>query len=102
MGSSPLATPKKDRDLPFRDGFNDDEVVFVSPSKARSTSRPSTPRVGSKRKRGQTLEPSPSPGQRLRFAEPDVPRDAEPAPPVLEPEIVPMKTTSEEKFQVCG
>jgi Protein of unknown function (DUF3636) len=42
-------TPKKSRVLPFRDGFDDNDLVMLSPSKPRS--KPSTPKAGAKRKR---------------------------------------------------
>jgi hypothetical protein len=47
--ASPVSTPKKNRTLPFRDGFDDDDVITLSPSKTRS--KPSTPKGGTKRKR---------------------------------------------------
>jgi hypothetical protein len=47
--ASPVSTPKKNRTLPFRDGFDDDDAITFSPTKARS--KPSTPRGGTKRKR---------------------------------------------------
>ncbi|KAF2837321.1 hypothetical protein M501DRAFT_937898 [Patellaria atrata CBS 101060] len=56
--SSPAATPKKHRTLPFRDGFDDEDLVMTSPSKTRERTKASTPRAGSKRKR--PIEDSPS------------------------------------------
>jgi hypothetical protein len=49
----PLATPKKHRPLPYRDGFDDDEIQIISPSKFHARkSNPSTPtKAGIKRKR---------------------------------------------------
>ncbi|KAJ5145563.1 uncharacterized protein N7515_000127 [Penicillium bovifimosum] len=44
-------TPKKSRVLPFRDGFDDDEIVMISPSKSASRSKRATPTVPGKRKR---------------------------------------------------
>lgn len=43
-------TPKKHKALPFRDGFDDDEILAVSPSKSTRFKR-MTPTVGGKRKR---------------------------------------------------
>ena len=65
---SPVTTPKKTRSLPFRDGFNDDEVVIISPSKSKDKSKPSTPKAGAKRKRGSALR---SPNKPLSFSEND-------------------------------
>ncbi|KAI9663165.1 MAG: hypothetical protein M1821_008213 [Bathelium mastoideum] len=48
---SPAATPKRGKIAPFRDGFDDDEVLVVSPSKAKQKSKPGTPKATGKRKR---------------------------------------------------
>ncbi|KAI9739180.1 MAG: hypothetical protein M1834_007393 [Cirrosporium novae-zelandiae] len=54
-------TPKKSGILPFRDGFDDGEIMPVSPSKRRARQKPTTPKAGEKRKRGVTLDsPLPS------------------------------------------
>ena len=55
---SPAVTPKKHRSLPFRDGFDDDDIIMVSPSKARDKPKISTPKLGAKRKR-QAIDQSP-------------------------------------------
>ncbi|KAB8268919.1 hypothetical protein BDV30DRAFT_217584 [Aspergillus minisclerotigenes] len=52
-------TPKKHKALPFRDGFDDDEILAVSPSKSTRYKRMS-PTVGGKRKR-RLSEDSPIP-----------------------------------------
>lgn len=52
-------TPKKNNDLPFGDGFDDDEVQIVSPSKLAVRSKPATPKAGAKRKR-KTTDNSPA------------------------------------------
>ncbi|KAJ5164641.1 uncharacterized protein N7500_006471 [Penicillium coprophilum] len=44
-------TPRKSRVLPFRDGFEDDEIAMVSPSKSAARSKRATPTVPGKRKR---------------------------------------------------
>lgn len=51
--SEPIATPKKNRTLAYRDGFDDDEIQIISPSKFHARkSNPSTPtKTGTKRKR---------------------------------------------------
>lgn len=52
-------TPKKTKVLPFRDGFDDDEIIIVSPSKSReSRSKRGTPVVPGKRKRNDNLDVS--------------------------------------------
>lgn len=49
---APPVTPKKSRVLPFRDGFDDDEMVAVSPSKSMTTESKGTAQlVPEKRKR---------------------------------------------------
>jgi hypothetical protein len=51
--SEPITTPKKNRTLAYRDGFDDDEIQIISPSKFHARrSNPSTPsKAGTKRKR---------------------------------------------------
>lgn len=51
--SDQITTPKKNRKLAHRDGFDDDEIHVVSPSKSHARrSNPSTPtKIGTKRKR---------------------------------------------------
>lgn len=44
-------TPRKTKRAGLGDGFDDDEVVLVSPSKSKDKSREQTPKVGAKRKR---------------------------------------------------
>lgn len=58
----PPVTPKKSRVLPFRDGFDDDEIAVVSPSKSAARSKRATPTVPGKRKR-QASQDSPAPLQ---------------------------------------
>ncbi|KAI9715580.1 MAG: hypothetical protein M1812_005884 [Candelaria pacifica] len=65
--ASPLTTPKKARALPYRDGFDDDEVLLVSPSKSKTRSQRGTPKAGAKRKRRANED---SPSQPLQFSEP--------------------------------
>lgn len=47
-------TPRKNKDLVFGDGFNEDEIQAPSPSKLVLRSKPATPRAGAKRKRKPT------------------------------------------------
>ena len=49
-----VTTPKKNKDLPYGDGFNDDEIQAPSPSKLVLRSKPATPKAGAKRKRKPT------------------------------------------------
>ncbi|KAI2788443.1 hypothetical protein POX_e06459 [Penicillium oxalicum] len=55
-------TPKKSRTLPFRDGFDDEEIAVVSPSKSAARSKRGTPTVPGKRKRQASVD-SPVPLQ---------------------------------------
>ena len=64
-----FATPKKNKNLPYADGFNDDEVQILSPSKLALRGKAGTPRAGGKRKRKST-EGSPIQPQPLELAEP--------------------------------
>lgn len=59
---NPPVTPRKTRVLPFRDGFDDDEIAVVSPSKSAARSKRATPTVPGKRKR-QASQDSPVPLQ---------------------------------------
>ncbi|KAJ5584171.1 uncharacterized protein N7459_003971 [Penicillium hispanicum] len=54
----PPVTPRKSRVLPFRDGFDDDEIAVVSPSKSASRSKRNTPTVPGKRKRQASQDSS--------------------------------------------
>lgn len=56
---APPVTPKKPKSLPFRDGFDDDEIIAVSPSKSAARSKQTRPVVPGKRKR-QLSEDSPT------------------------------------------
>lgn len=52
-----IPSPEKILDVPFRDGFDDHEIVLVSPSKPKDKSKAETPKAGDKRKRN--INPSP-------------------------------------------
>lgn len=60
-------TPKKSKSLPLRDGFDDDEVLPMSPSKLALRSKGGTPKAGVKRKR---KAPEDSPVKPLELAQP--------------------------------
>ena len=59
------ATPTKNRILPFRDGFEDNEAMVTSPSK--KPAKPSTPKASAKRKRNAIDK---SPGLQLELSQP--------------------------------
>lgn len=59
---NPPITPRKSRVLPYRDGFDDDEIAVVSPSKSAARTKRATPTVPGKRKR-QASQDSPAPLQ---------------------------------------
>lgn len=60
-------TPKKTKSLHLRDGFDDDEVLPMSPSKLALRSKVGTPKAGAKRKR---KAPEDSPVKPLQLAQP--------------------------------
>lgn len=66
-------TPKKAKVLPYRDGFDDGDLVMLSPSKLRDRSKPSTPKAGAKRKRTGKEVQSPIPLPQLPLSEPKPP-----------------------------
>ncbi|KAL3494866.1 hypothetical protein BJX62DRAFT_196925 [Aspergillus germanicus] len=67
----PPITPKKTKVLPFRDGFNDDEILATSPSKS-GKSKQKTPTVSGKKRR-RTSQGSPTPLRRSPHADlPDI------------------------------
>jgi hypothetical protein len=86
--TSPAGTPKralKSRG-PLGDGFDDDDVIMASPSKARERSKTATPRQGGKRKR-QVTDQSPIPLPALQLSAPRTqPKEKEPEL-VVEPSI---------------
>ncbi|KAL2863531.1 putative DNA repair protein Rad26 [Aspergillus lucknowensis] len=55
----PPITPRKTKVLPFRDGFDDDEILAASPSKSGKSKR-TTPTVSGKKRR-RTSQGSPTP-----------------------------------------
>ncbi|KAF2417430.1 hypothetical protein EJ08DRAFT_643539 [Tothia fuscella] len=96
--ASPASTPKKHKVLPFRDGFDDDDVVMFSPSKSRS--KPSTPSKGAnKRKRGVN-EQSPMQPLQLPLSEPKpAPSPSQrPADTVVTSDLLQRLTVGEDKL----
>ena len=61
-----VSTPRKARDLDLRDGFNDDELMVVSPSKLGGQRKAVTPKLGAKRKRDAVGD---SPAQPLQLSQ---------------------------------
>lgn len=57
-GGSPVGTPRRGMGSSLRDGFNDDDMMLISPSKSARRSKPPTPTAANKRKR-KAGEPSP-------------------------------------------
>jgi hypothetical protein len=49
--------PQQSQSLPYRDGFDDNEIVTLSPSKPKVRPKPTTPKVGEKRKRIAAVSP---------------------------------------------
>lgn len=59
----PPATPKKTRVLRFGDGFDEDEIMAVSPSKSVTRSKRATPTTGKGKRKRQESQDSPVPLQ---------------------------------------
>ncbi|KAI9819353.1 MAG: hypothetical protein M1832_004058 [Thelocarpon impressellum] len=79
--ASPMSTPRKGRGLPYRDGFDDDEIM-ASPSKpSGGRSKVVTPRTGTKRKRN-AVDDSPVPA--LELSQPRRESTGDGAPPQQE------------------
>ena len=78
----PATTPKKNRVAPFADGFEEEEVRVVTPSKLTFRTKPTTPKAGAKRKR-KVPEASPakplelSQSRNASFVEDDIPQPLE-------------------------
>lgn len=96
-----LTTPKKNKGIPLRDGFDDDEVLPMSPSKLALRSKVSTPKAGAKRKR---KVPEDSPVKSLELAqskENDVTGKPEKSfAPTVTAAISPGPTRPDQRFQL--
>jgi hypothetical protein len=80
--TSPAGTPKRAQTArgPLGDGFDDDDVIMASPSKARERQKTATPKQGGKRKR-QLTDQSPIPLPALQLSAPRTqPKEKEPGP----------------------
>lgn len=71
---SPATTPKKTRSMPHMDGFDDHEIVAISPSKSKKNAETPT-RAGNKRKR--PIQGSPASPLPLHFSQPPTSARAE-------------------------
>ncbi|KAH1433288.1 hypothetical protein KXW29_002334 [Aspergillus fumigatus] len=58
---APPVTPKKTRVLPFRDGFDDDEIMAISPSKSAKSKRTTPTGPGKKKRKLDSGSPTPLP-----------------------------------------
>lgn len=102
-GADIVTTPKKGIVLPYRDGFDDDEIMVASPSKTANKPKAVTPKAGAKRKRKPTED---SPVQPLHLTQPK--RDDEPRPtsPLRQPpsnaveHVQPIPRTGDTRFEV--
>jgi hypothetical protein len=86
--TSPAGTPKRAQKArgPLGDGFDDDDVIMASPSRARERPKTATPKQGGKRKR-QLTDQSPIPLPALQLSAPRTqPKEKEPEP-AAEPTI---------------
>ncbi|KAJ9614609.1 hypothetical protein H2200_002746 [Cladophialophora chaetospira] len=81
--ASPTTTPRRGMASSLRDGFNDDDIMLMSPSKSARRSKPPTPTAANKRKR-KAGDPSPVKPLVLRPATQNQNRDEMlPPPPQL-------------------
>lgn len=75
-GKNQVTTPKKNKSLPYGDGFDDDEIQMVSPSKLSVRPKALTPKAAGKRKR--KIEEN-SPAKPLPLRQPEsIDRSADP------------------------
>ena len=98
-----VTTPKKGSALPYRDGFDDDEIIVVSPSKAANKAKAVTPKAGAKRKRKPAED---SPAQPLHLSQPkkdDGPRPTDSSrqsPSKAVDHVQPVPRTEDTRFEV--
>jgi hypothetical protein len=99
--ASPASTPKKNRTLPFRDGFDDDDITMLSPSKAKS--KPSTPTKGGTKRKRLANEQSPIQPPQLPLSEPKpIPLLSNHLPDSnIVSDLLRKLSVEEEKLQVC-
>jgi len=73
---STVTTPRKTKAGPFRDGFDDDEIMVISPTKTPSRSKPGTPKAADKKRKWRPPEDSPGQPLQLSHAQGDTLPDA--------------------------
>jgi hypothetical protein len=102
--TSPITTPKKTKSAFHRDGFDDDEIITISPSRSFGEKiKATTPgRAASKRKR-KTVEDSPS----LQLSVPrqdsiDDGTTLPPGEPMLDMDMLKSLSIKDEKFDVSN
>lgn len=96
-----LATPKKKKSLPHRDGFDDDEIQVISPSKVsplKFHKKPGTPTRAGKRKRKAV--DSPIAPLEVIHAEESYPEEPEQKAPVLDEAILARLGIQDDRFDV--
>ena len=101
-----LVTPKKNKSLPYADGFDDEEIQPMSPSRLVIRSKANTPKAGAKRKRKPT-EASPvkpldlaQPIQIDSFEEEAQPQRVDDVPSANAPLLRPTPIRQDQKFKV--
>lgn len=96
-----LTTPKKNKDLEYGDGFNDDELQMVSPPRLSLRSKTVTPKAGAKRKR-KAVENSPA--KALPLSQPKDDQHNQPISKPSEDPVAAIANTASydsERFRVC-
>lgn len=76
-----VTTPKKHKPLPFRDGFDDDEVMVTSPTRVAQKAKKSTPKAANKRKRTIADNSPEKPLQLSQSRGPNAPENQPEEPP---------------------
>ncbi|KAK4939021.1 hypothetical protein LTR28_009462, partial [Elasticomyces elasticus] len=92
-------TPRRSKLQPYRDGFNDDEITMISPSKTKEKSKTPTPVAGAKRKRN--VNDSPVPLLQLSQPQSEVPKDGLSKPQSVTASVtsVVAPTPNDDRFQ---
>ena len=99
--SEEFATPRKKKSFPHRDGFDDDEIQVVSPSKASPSKfpkKPGTPSKATKRKRKAVDSPI-APLEVINF-EKSFQEEAKQKVPVLDKALLAKLAIRDDRFDV--
>lgn len=99
--SGGLATPRKKKSMPHRDGFDDDEIQIVSPSKlspSKFNKKSGTPSRAGKRKR-KTVD-SPVAPLDVIHGEDSLPEEPRQSPPVLDEALLARLAIQDDRFDV--